>query len=78
MKLGLMPLMLTTSLMLHSACDPLSLATTAGGVVGMSILEERSADTSYQDGKIQFSIHGSMRKNGLGACLLYTSPSPRD
>ncbi len=59
--------MLAASLLLHSACDPLSLATTAGGVVGMSILEERSTETSYQDGKIQFSIHASMRQNDLSA-----------
>ena len=61
------PLVLASSLILHSACDPLSLATTAGGVVGLSILEERSAEASYQDRKIQLSIHSSMRNNGLSA-----------
>ena len=57
---------LAASLMMHAACDPVTLATTAGGVVGLSVLEERSAETSYQDRKIQFSIHGSIQDNGLG------------
>lgn len=58
---------LVLSLIVHTACDPLTLATTAGGVVGMSVLEERTTEASYQDSKIQISIHSSIRQNDLGA-----------
>ena len=60
-------MILASSLMIQTACDPLTLATTAGGAVGLTVLEERTAEANYQDRKIQFSIHSSMRHNGLSA-----------
>ena len=35
-------------------------------------------NTKFKNAPIVFTIHGGGFKNGSKACLLYTSPSPRD
>lgn len=59
-------LIIGCSLMFLGGCEPVTtVVTTVGGVVGIGVLEERSAEDSLRDKHIQLNIHLEINRQNL-------------
>lgn len=57
---------MTLGLFALGACDPVTTAvTTVGGIIGVGVLEERTAESSIRDKRIQMSIHYEIDRQKL-------------